>query len=448
MNMDDSRLQRVSAVPASLFTALQFERTVRRAESESSAEYLIVNDLRRLVPLDSAALWRDGDWRGGRMAAISGVEHFDASDEDVAGRVALAKHCAVANSTCSVLDSGFHPIIPADTSVLWCPLHVPSGPVGSLLLWRREQWRKEEIELLMLTSEGLAHALWAWRRNVSPHKVIRTRWQAMSRKDKKIACLLTLIFLLFPVRQSALAPAEIVAVKPVVVAAPMDGIVSAVHVVPNSPVKQGEMLFSLDDTALRSRKAVAEKGLAVAEADLQRASAKAFSDDPSKGEMVVLRGRVEERAAELGYLDEQLKRAVVTAPQAGVAVYGDPNEWLGKPVTTGERIMLVADPGNVEIKAYLPVSDAISLEPGSPVSMFLNASPLFSFDGVITSASYEAYPTNHGSLSYFVKASIKPGVELPRIGLQGSAKVYGSRVALVYYLFRRPLSAFRRFLGI
>lgn len=208
------------------------------------------------------------------------------------------------------------------------------------------------------------------------------------------------------------------------------------------------MLFSLDDTALRSRKAVAEKGLAVAQADLQRASAKAFSDDPSKGEIVVLQARVEERAAELGYLEEQLKRAVVTAPQAGVAVYGDPNEWLGKPVTTGERIMLVADPGNVEIKAYLPVSDAISLEPGSPVSMFLNASPLFSVDGLISSASYEAYPSSHGTLSYIVKASIERGGDLPRIGLQGSAKVYGSRVVLVYYLFRRPLSALRRFLGI
>ncbi len=448
MSMDGGGLQQVSAVPASLFAALQFERVVRRAESEPSAEYLIVNDLRRLAPLDSAALWRDGDWRGGRMAAISGVEHFDAGDEDVVGRVALAKHCAVANISCSVLDSGFHRSIAEGVSVLWCPLHVQSGPVGGLLLWRKEQWRKEEIELLALTSEGLAHALWAWRRNVSPRKVIRTRWQAMSRKNKRIACVLTLIFLLFPVRQSALAPAEIVAVKPVVVTAPMDGIVSAVHVSPNSPVKQGELLFSLDDTALRSRKAVAEKGLAVAQADLQRVSAKAFSDDPSKGEVVVLQARVEERAAELGYLEEQLKRAVVTAPQAGVAVYGDPNEWLGKPVSTGERIMLVADPGNVEIKVYLPVSDAISLEPGSPVSMFLNSSPLFSVDGLISSASYEAYPSIHGTLSYIVKANIERGGDLPRIGLQGSAKVYGSRVVLMYYLFRKPLSAFRRFLGI
>ena len=35
----------------------------------------------------------------------------------------------------------------------------------------------------------------------------------------------------------------------------------------------------------------------------------------------------------------------------------------------------------------------------------------------------------------------------PRIGLKGTAKVFGERVSLFYYLLRRPLAAARQFVG-
>ena len=35
-----------------------------------------------------------------------------------------------------------------------------------------------------------------------------------------------------------------------------------------------------------------------------------------------------------------------------------------------------------------------------------------------------------------------------RIGLQSTAKVYGGRVSLFYYIFRKPLSVIRREVGL
>jgi len=35
-----------------------------------------------------------------------------------------------------------------------------------------------------------------------------------------------------------------------------------------------------------------------------------------------------------------------------------------------------------------------------------------------------------------------------RIGWQGSAKIYGERVTLFTYLFRRPISAIRPWIGL
>ena len=36
---------------------------------------------------------------------------------------------------------------------------------------------------------------------------------------------------------------------------------------------------------------------------------------------------------------------------------------------------------------------------------------------------------------------------IPRIGLRGTAKVYGEKVSLFYYLFRRPITYLRQHLG-
>ncbi|MNJ03472.1 hypothetical protein D3C73_1637900 [compost metagenome] len=61
-------------------------------------------------------------------------------------------------------------------------------------------------------------------------------------------------------------------------------------------------------------------------------------------------------------------------------------------------------------------------------------------------AAYEAQTTAAGQLAYrldatFVEAS-------PRIGLRGTAKLYGERAPLAYYLLRRPLAALRQGLGL
>ena len=50
-------------------------------------------------------------------------------------------------------------------------------------------------------------------------------------------------------------------------------------------------------------------------------------------------------------------------------------------------------------------------------------------------------------LAYDVSATFPPGVVQPRIGLRGSAKIYGERVPLALHLFRRPFAAARQFIG-
>jgi len=195
------------------------------------------------------------------------------------------------------------------------------------------------------------------------HSIVMTRlsqawgyhWEMLAGRERKlsrwwgsrarrIAIAAAILVPFVPIRQSALAPAEITSLDLQMVSAPIEGVIKAIHVRPNQPVKAGQPLFSLDDTTLSHRLDVAAQAVAVADAELLAARQNAFRSDDSKAQLTTLQSRAEERRAELESIRSQLQRQTVTAPRDGVAVFADVNDWLGKPVVTGERIMQLANP--------------------------------------------------------------------------------------------------------
>ena len=146
-------------------------------------------------------------------------------------------------------------------------------------------------------------------------------------------------------------------------------------------------------------------------------------------------------------MQAQLARIDVVAPHAGVAVFGDPDDWLGRPVSTGERIMLLANPDKPGVLIHLSVADAMALEVGAPVKLFLTILPLSPMDAKVTETSYQAVLSPEGVASYRLRATFDDADSRARIGLRGTAKVYGGWVCLGYYLLRRPLATLREWSG-
>lgn len=275
------------------------------------------------------------------------------------------------------------------------------------------------------------------------------RWKSWGRPARLTLLAVLVAAFLIPIRQTVLASAEVISLDARVVAAPLDGVIKAVHVRPNQPVKAGELLFSLDDTTLRNRYEVARESVAVADAELIAASQRVFQDPAGQSEIALLTGRAHERRAELEGVRSQLSRVNVVADEDGVAVFSDPDDWLGRPVSTGERIMLLADPQDPGMLIHLPVADAMSLEPGAEVKLFLTVRPLEPLSGSLTETSYQATQSPDGIASYRLRAVFDDEAAhgQARIGLRGTAKLYGERVVLAYYLMRRPLAAVREWTG-
>jgi multidrug efflux pump subunit AcrA (membrane-fusion protein) len=335
----------------------------------------------------------------------------------------------------------------APDHALYLPLRSPRGDtVGGAIYVRDEPWNDASIAFLERLGEAYGHAAWALSRREGLGTRVRA-WLARHPRWWVAAAVGLAVLAALPVRMSVLAPAEVIALEAQAVAAPMDGVVKAFHVAPNQPVKQNDLLFTLDDTSLAARRDIASKALEVARADALLAAQKAFDNERSRADLAVLQGKVREREAELALVAQQLGRLEVRAPREGIAVFGDPNDWIGRPVVTGERIAQLADPRDAGVLVWLPVADAINLERGAPIRLFLHVAPLSPLAAALTQTSYQSVLSPEGVAAYRIRGAFEQTEGAARIGLKGTAKLYGDRVPLAYIALRRPIAAVREWTG-
>jgi hypothetical protein len=292
---------------------------------------------------------------------------------------------------------------------------------------------------------------WQWLRGhgvEGTREVVIAEAKTIWRDKKRRWTWLIWIFLLFPVRLTVLVPGELVPANPAIIRVPIEGVIDQFYVTPNQEVKKGQPLLSLDLTSLLSRLYVAEQETQIATQEYRQSSLQGLTDSKSRGQLIPQQGKATEKKIEADYLKELLNKAKIEAPRDGVVLFDDPSEWIGKPVQAGEKVMVVAANGDVEIEAWIPVGEAIELPKNSGVTLYLNAMPFSPVSGNLRYEGHEPIQRPDGVYAYRVRASLSPGDKGPRVGLKGTAKVHGQYVPMSYWVLRRPLAALRQFLGI
>lgn len=442
-----------------LLQLIELGQRARGAASAAELAFLAVNDTRALAPYRQAALW----FAAGGVRCLSGVVEIDANVPYVQWLARL----------CRVLDAGAHDDapravssadVPSDVAgdwhewlpahAIWLPLPGHAGRSGGLLLASDDA---PDPALMPLLQEWRDIWLHAWRARTAPagraHGGLPARlrgwWTgAPGRMRWRRPALLAAAaaVLLCPVRLTVLAPGELVPANPATIRAPLDGVIGEFAVQPNQPVKAGDALFSFDQAPLATRLEVARESLATAQTEYRQATQAVLGDPKSRPQLAALLGKIAEKEAEAAFLQEQAERSRVLAPRDGIALFDDPAEWVGRPVQTGERILQIASPSDVEIEAWVPVGDAIPLDVGSAVNLYLAAAPLESLSGTLRYLSHRAVPRPDGTYAYRARARLaSPGGQ--RIGLKGTAKLYGGWVPLGYWMLRRPLASIRQWIA-
>jgi hypothetical protein len=455
-----------------LLTLIELSRRARAAASDNELAFMAVNDTRELAPYRQAALW----FGVGGVHTLSGVVAIEANAPyaqwiDNACRALAAQHDsggALAVDPAQLpreVGAAWSEWLPAFAT--WVPLRglhrrgdtqpdaAAADPAG-LLLAGDTALSPEELAVLeewMDTWQhawGVSHRRSAWTVAALPAR-LRGWWNARpegKRWRRRLGVgLALLVVLCLPVRLTVLAPGELVPANPATIRAPLDGVIADFSVRPNQMVAAGAPLFSFDQAPIDSRLSVAREALSTAEAEYRQAAQMVLNDPRAKPQLATLLGKITEKKAQLGFLEGQAQRSRVMATQAGIVLFDDPSEWIGRPVQTGERIMQVASPTDVEIEAWVPIGDAIPLAENSPLHLYLAASPLSPVSGTLRYMSHRATARPDGSYAYRVRARLSAPVD-NRIGLKGTAKLAGERVPLIYWMLRRPLASIRQFLAL
>ncbi|MBR2534643.1 MAG: HlyD family efflux transporter periplasmic adaptor subunit [Hyphomicrobium sp.] len=437
-----------------LLALLKVEAEVRDADSVRDLILLMANETRKLTRARQIFVVMSGVGKAFEVQGVSSIPVVDRSAPLIIFVERLVRSAAKSKAlnaihvlkmppagTDSVADS--YPF----RELVWMPLKHKGGALrGGLVLAREQAWSDQDLVIAGRLSAAFAHALQALRgpdRNFARKLLTLSRWHA----GVTVALLAALSLVRVPL--SALAPAEIVARDPFVVAAPIDGVIEAIEVDPSHAVKKGDLLVKLADTTLRNRFEVASREVQVAEARLKQSNQIAFSDPRGMHEIGIARAELGLKIAERDFARELLEKSEIRAQRDGIAMYSDKRDLLGRPVAVGERILEVADAHAFEARIELPVADAITLSQGNRVRLFLDSDPLRPWTATVRRADYKAKIGENDIVSFRVIADIVPedGRAPPRLGVRGTAQVSGDNVALGYYLFRRPVTALRQWLG-
>ena len=452
-----------------LAVLLQLGRRARQAEDEAELAFILVNETHQLSPYRQGALWLMDEG----VVALSGVVTPEANAPYVQWLSGLYRHWDAANRTAPwVIQPGDLPPEAVAEWSQWLPAQAVCVPIpavgqrfggGLLLLVRDQGWSEGELALLAEWA-----GIWASvRALIDKGSSLSRLWQklhgrptpvhqpaanhsltSLLKRPRSWVWLGAIILLLLPVRLTVLAPAELVPLSPSMVRAPIDGVIEQVLVQPNQAVTSGMPLFEFDRTSIRNRLLIAERSADTVRAELRQRAQQALFDDASQAQVAILRGQLAEKQLEVEYLRELAQRSLVSAQRDGIVLFDDPAEWIGRPVITGERVMVIANEREAEVEAWLSPANAIALAAGSRVSIYLNADPTRPLRAELRYVGHEAMLRPDGHYAYRVRASLPELGERTRIGLKGTAKLEGGRVPLVYWVMRRPLAAGRAWLGV
>ena len=274
----------------------------------------------------------------------------------------------------------------SDNQLLWLPLsNNEKLPQHALWLERPgAHWSEAEQAILLRAKPFFVRALQRQKNQTS--WVRRSGWLT--------AAALTAAIGFWPVTQSAVATAEIVASNPEYIYAPLSGVVRTVHVNPGDTIANGQQLLSYDARLLQQQALESSEAIGVAIAELTRLQAAGFRDAQARASIPVQQLKLTQSRQAAAYYENQLGLAEVKATTAGQVVLDNAERLEGAAVQMGELLLSIADPAKSELRLRIPVKDRGLVAEGAKVKLRLDSQPFSTFDATISRISYDVTTLN------------------------------------------------------
>ena len=433
---------------------ISLEKKTREAKSKDELNFLVVNETREIIDYTTSFLLLKSATDKFHINAISDIASIDRTAPLVTFVESVINHKTkkdlkeIESIDLEPFSKKIKKQKPKNIPqyLLCIPIFSPQrGLQGYLLLARNKNFNDNENELVQHLSRTYGHAYNTFLTNFSIKNFLKKNFTG---KKRWITISVIILIFLFPVRMTSTAPVEVVAKNPFLITSPFDGVVKKIIANNNDQTKPGDLLVLLEDIDLSNEFNLAKQSLQVAEKELLRTRQSSFTDNEQKSRLAELIAQVDLKRVELKSAERKLKNSKIYSEKKGVVIVDRKSDWQGKPVAVGEKILTIADPNNIEFLIWLPVKDSIVINQDANTNIFLDINPMSSYKGNIIRSTYEPELSPEEVLSYKLISSFKGNRDTPRIGLRGTAKVYGNRTILFYYLFRKPITFIRQLIGI
>ena len=433
---------------------ISLEKKTREAKSKDELNFIVVNETREIIDYTTSFLLLKSATDKFHINAISDIASIDRTAPLVTFVESVINHKTkkdlkeIESIDLEQFSKKIKKQKPKNIPqyLLCIPIFSPQrGLQGYLLLARNKNFNDNENELVQHLSRTYGHAYNTFLTNFSIKNFLKKNFTG---KKRWITISVIILIFLFPVRMTSTAPVEVVAKNPFLITSPFDGVVKKIIANNNDQTKPGDLLVLLEDIDLSNEFNLAKQSLQVAEKELLRTRQSSFTDNEQKSRLAELVAQVDLKRVELKSAERKLKNSKIYSEKKGVVIVDRKSDWQGKPVAVGEKILTIADPSNIEFLIWLPVKDSIVINQDANTNIFLDINPMSSYKGNIIRSTYEPELSPEEVLSYKLISSFKGNRDTPRIGLRGTAKVYGNRTILFYYLFRKPITFIRQLIGI
>jgi RND family efflux transporter MFP subunit len=311
------------------------------------------------------------------------------------------------------------------------PLTDEQGHVGVIALESREEdfLTEGHLELLSILASQTTVAV----RNAQLYQqvpLINVMQPLLERKAKLLALprarlkqigvqvlLVAVLLVAVPWKMRIGANGAVVPAERRTVTAEVDGVVQKVLVQEGSAVSATTVLAELDASDDQVRLEQAQTNLALEQR--QRAQAEAEGD---LGAANQARLRMEIHQAEVELHRENVAKARLLAPVAGVVITPKIEEKVGQHLEKGDVFCELVDTARLAVEMNVPETTVDLIRPGAPVSLKLNAFPTHTYSARVERVSAGAVSID--GVQYFVVRAtfFQPKGEV-RTGMVGRAKI-------------------------
>ncbi len=419
-----------------------------QSKNQQSLIFLILNDTFHMIRYDRALLW-EMTQETPQLLGISGESKINKSAPLVQKWTAAVKDIKDPSRAQIMTFSGKESKDDAKASLLWLPI-VAHGSLTLglwLELWDKNKDNMPPQEMInMLTNFLLPAYGAAWEKHSKHTSHKKTLLKKITLYSIALASFIAVFTIQVPLR--IVAPCEIVPKDPYLITAPLEGIIDQVYVVPGETVSPETLLFSYNKQASLQELEVAKKQVQILQTEIKRAAALGYDDPKARTDLGLLSLKLSKEKAVLQLAEYHASKLSAKAPVEGVIMIDNPDEWRGKPVKIGEKILAISNPLNSKIRIWLAESDNITLDWEKPLSVFLNVDPENKRLAKLSFISNESRISDMQIPSFMAEADwIKDPLNI-RLGQKGTAVIYGEDVSIAYFLFRKPLAHLRNLTGL